>query len=286
MELVKHPNFTLTSKMNCDGVLQKDSILSKRSASMIEKDPIRSKRSRQQTFAICEEDEGGLQNVAHKRHCCEATTFGSDDHINKKSSVAFGAGNYESEINDLEVNGEIVPNFDTISFNTPKCSQSSSPSKRDTFPSFPPLRRSGRKIDHLVDEVIRKSSRINPEYLQVSLPRDFEFQMPHHVSVSGSPTTDSRFLTNPDSRNLSQAAIHAATVYTKKRKNSDSPFAKSSPQRYHLGDITHSDWFEDSYYPSNYFENGTRSFQNTNNAVNYDTYNDSDDDCDDMYVDS
>mmetsp|Transcript_25534 Transcript_25534/g.43065 ORF Transcript_25534/g.43065 Transcript_25534/m.43065 type:complete len:306 (-) Transcript_25534:178-1095(-) len=220
---------------------------------------------------------------------------------------------------DMDVGDEIVSNFNTISFDSSLLEgPPSPPSLSKDFSVFPPLQRSGRKIDDLVDEVIRKSSRYNPESLRLAIPpSDFEFHMPSHVSACGSPTRDSRFISSPENRNLAVAAIYNATTSPPTlEKPKLIPFGDSSvpPQsqgqggdmhegapsspaaQYHLGDVTHSDWFENSSggHDGSLCRSGVQHqspFTHNNIPTNgygrrYDREDSDEENCDDMYIDS
>lgn len=250
------------------------------------------------------------------------------------SSLAESRSQERSDIRDkldedMEVGDEIVSNFNTISFDSSllqapqshdvvekSSSPYSSPSTSKGFPGFPPLQRSGRKIDHLVDEVIRKSSRYNPECLRLTIPpSDFEFHMPSHVSACGSPNTDARYISSPENRNLAVAAIYNATTSPPmldkpkliqlgdsslplnsqgEREEMLETNPSSSFAQYHLGDVTHSDWFENS---SGGRDNGVcrsglqhnPSFANPSTASycrEYDHEDSDEENCEDMYIDS
>lgn len=180
----------------------------------------------------------------------------SQTEIQNKNSNKSGK---ETREEDMEVCDDIVSTFNTISFDAStasKCSQ--------TFPVFAPLRRAGRKIDHLVDDVIRKASRLNASNLRLSIPSsDFEFSMPSHVDMCGSPCTDSRYISSPEYRNMAMIAVRDATTFPPmsnkpslihSRSNARMPrFGSPSCEHghdqstlFHLGNVTHSDWFDNS----------------------------------------
>ena len=214
----------------------------------------------------------------------------------------------DSMSNDMEINDdEIVSNFNQVTLHG--INAKSPPS----YPVFPPLQRSGRKIDHLVDEVLRKSSRVNHEHLQVSIPpsgSDFEFQMPSYVSVGGGPMTDSRFLSSPEGLRLSSSAIRHATIpipppttssseshmnsptFMHNDENTGAPScarrrsdAFSSPLPFHLGNVSHSDWFENCTTTDHMHMGGVHRSDSSRDANN-DNGDEEEEDCEDMYVDA
>jgi hypothetical protein len=239
----------------------------------------------------------------------------------------------EKELNDesdenMDVSDDIVSNFNTISFksschenspvvpqtpvrpeplNTTSTATRNSSSK--AYPVFPPLVRSGRKIDHLVDDVIRKSSRYHAGSLQLSIPpSDFEFYMPSNVSVTGNPTTDARLISSPENRNLAvtatQNVLSAPAMkliqcgddcsaftechHEKQQENVDEGTIHEVPS-FHLGSVTHSEWFDSSSSGSSSMCNSdSYSGYNSDSEQYIEEYDnhEKDEDCDDMFIDS
>lgn len=337
-------------------------------------DSIRAKRIREcDTSFECDqsEQEENLLSFANKRICpTPITTRNASSVLNtityeypvgcsqrsQKSKEDRVVEEEDAKSNDMDISDDIVSNFNTISFDSSNSQvalhnkQSCSP---PSYPVFPPLQRAGRKIDHLVEEVIRKSSRINPELLRISIPSggrgrgrgivtdscDFEFQMPAHVTVGGGPTRDARFLTSPESRRLSEEAMRLVTTSAtapttatmssglhssapseyRTHKDTDlmdtssadsySPTGLSSPPPFHLGRVSHTDWFSGSSESHSSNNNSSKSGSgvasgggsnqshngiiDNHNQCNHgcskamgESSDEEDEDCDDMYVDS
>jgi hypothetical protein len=299
---------------------RKEGISFKRTMGMTEGSSSRFKRNRQNDDSFDDEDEDWLQSNSHKRHCFNETD--EDDiaynthkrHCHKNiGDNGFAKYDYVGNQKDAgegveEVSDAILSNFNTISFDTGNKRRSMLPDREETasFPLFSSLRKSGRRIDHLVDEVIRKSSRVNPEHLDVSVSsNDFEFRMPSNVSVSGSPATDAHFLSNPGYHNLSLTTFHQVTspysAFERSNKSSrmgqccpsssnlenypDDDHTNSSrmpPRQYHLGQVTHSEWFRD---PTSSVQ-GSEYHDYTSHIPVQESYDDSDEDCEEMYIDS
>lgn len=291
------------SNMTSPNKFQRDNVLKKRNVNLMEGRSSRSKRCRDELTPCfknkrncikgeCDDDNGA--NIMSFTYPEQQSYCLNEDDID--------AG-VDNEREDMDINGTIVSNFNTISFdndfhNTKKA------------PSFPPLKRSGRKIDFLVDDLIRKSSRINPDFLQVSIPpSNFEFQMPSFVSACGSPTRDARFLSSTENRDLALNAIRHATIPYLTRDSAHcsqteelciaedklSPSSQQairerssfvSPTKYHLGQLTHSDWFDDCAASDQTYYGYTRN-SHDEDKVDEENYgcDQSDEDCDDMYID-
>jgi hypothetical protein len=279
--------------------------------------PFRFKRSRDAEEEASKEDN--IDTFSFKRMCTESPATG-DVHCtpdtfplcatsSQPNTTCQEKNDNNDEENDMEVNDLIVDNFNTISFDTPSHGDNNSNS---SYPVFPPLRRVGRKIDHLVDEVMRKSCRINPEMLQISIPpSEFEFQMPPYVSAAGSPTRDARLISSPGTKSLTLAAIRQSTTPCANRCEVDlsepkriqysssaphfldnhygeSHSDESSHLHYHLGNVTHSDWFAckgalAGDNKKSFRNNSRNTFQQFNNTINE---SDDDDDYEDMYIES
>lgn len=303
------------------------------------KTPTRPKRSLEyDAHSVDSEHSSPLDFASLKRICIEPQApSGSEvpthitshvDNYSSPSSLAKGQSQDTSVMreklddDDMDVGDDMVSNFNTISFNSSllvepqsqsreeSYTASSSPSLSKDFPVFPPLQRSRRRIDHLVDEVIRKSSRYNPESLRLTIPpSDFEFHMPSHVSVCGSPTRDSRYISSPENRNLAVAAIFNATTsspvldtptliqqLSSEREGEvlQDTASSFSAAQYHLGDVTHSDWFESSNgnCDDKMCHSGMRqqtTFANhSSNCYNreYELEESDEEYCEDMYIDS
>jgi hypothetical protein len=187
---------------------------------------------------------------------------------------------------NMDVGDDILNHFNTISFDGSEVTKDCSAD--DMCPPFPPLQRGGRRIDHLVDDVIRKSRRY--DWNQHHMPNDFEFQMPSAVTVGGSPTRDARFMDSindhqlsiiqqePSSSSHSDVSNHDMSIDYGVRR-----FRAQPPTSYHLGSVTHSDWFDCSNnsrdLPSNFLHSETSSFEKV-------YHSDDDDDYDDMYIDA
>jgi hypothetical protein len=267
------------------------------SAESMTESTLRSKRYRAPDIYCNDviEEEDSFSSFSHKR-VCTAPPPTSESSVLNTISYEYPM-NYSSHHNlntqkedeenpgeGMDVNDDIVSNFNTISFDTTSNNEmvlsdgNHSAESHQSYPVFSPLKRVGRKIDHLVEDVIRKSSRYNSDHLQLSIPpSDFEFRMPSYVSVAGSPTRDARFLTSPDARDLYMGAMHQATSTPSTAKNTSistpsmckpkliqyhaeqsasssrdcqledsSSSVFSSPPSFHYEKVTHSDWFDNS----------------------------------------
>lgn len=198
---------------------------------------------------------------------------------NNTSGSAECPANESNDSSDMDLGDEMATQLSSISF---KSDSSSKNSARNAYTVFPPLQRSGRKIDHLVEDVIRKSSRL---YEGTNNQGESNFCMPAYVGSS--PRTDSRFLSTPPDQCLSLTlrenddpqpvgSIHTRNAHRPKEFSKPRP-----PPSYHLGRFTHSEWFDTD-------SKTCGSPKNSSRAVSYGEKNkeeSSDDDYDEIYVD-